>query len=408
MVIDTRRPPMEWRIMSKILTSLLITSLITTWGCAHAHLRHNTLLQTKEVSRIYEQQVLDNLAMFIVNPESVPNLALVGGSTHSIRDAGSATAMPPLNPFFTVLQLNGQRAADNAWASDPIRDPNKLHLLRCAFQSAVGYQDSVCTDRSEWQKRFVGQGYAPGGPCVPTPGWYCVGSKKQVISSNCDLTGEYCGTHVWVLPEGHAEFGRFMMHIMSIAFAETVVVTPPKKTVRLYVDRNGLPVLEGEAVGTVEAVIGLRDPISALWSDPQAKAALDREQSLQVHAAASIASEFGIAPEVLLGQLRSLQQSLLQTTEIERRDAIKEFALSTLREAATRKQPTMDELNDWLRITEQLWEIEQMLQAAEAAPIIEPTPLYVIPEPSTSTGALLQFEQRRQILTPQALPDIGR
>ena len=41
-------------------------------GCTHTQLRWNTVQQSRTLTDIYEQQVLNNLAMFVYDPNSLP------------------------------------------------------------------------------------------------------------------------------------------------------------------------------------------------------------------------------------------------------------------------------------------------------------------------------------------------
>ncbi|MFM2001710.1 MAG: hypothetical protein RI963_1136 [Planctomycetota bacterium] len=56
-----------------LLATLIAVGLFS--GCTHRQLRWNTTHQAQTLTDIYEQQVLDNLAMFVRNPNSTPFFA---------------------------------------------------------------------------------------------------------------------------------------------------------------------------------------------------------------------------------------------------------------------------------------------------------------------------------------------
>src|SRR4051794_11674873 len=53
--------------------------LLASVGCTSVQLRNNTLSQAEAVHQVQQQQVLDNLAMFVVNPNAVPFFSIAGG-----------------------------------------------------------------------------------------------------------------------------------------------------------------------------------------------------------------------------------------------------------------------------------------------------------------------------------------
>ena len=83
---------------------------------------------------IYTQQVMNNLAMFIENPYAIPFFAFPNQGTTQIADAGSVGGPGYTGTNFVTgpFGLSGSRQATENWVLNPISDPAKLALMRCA------------------------------------------------------------------------------------------------------------------------------------------------------------------------------------------------------------------------------------------------------------------------------------
>ena len=134
-------------VIKTIIFMLLLAALP---GCMTVPLRRTTINQVATVHDIYQQQVLDNLAMFVHNRGSYPYFSLIGTGTTSLTDtatladtngwarntAGSLLyATAGLNPSL-------MRAKMGSWATFPINDSVKLTVMRCVYQSALDGCDS--------------------------------------------------------------------------------------------------------------------------------------------------------------------------------------------------------------------------------------------------------------------------
>ena len=214
---------------------LLITLMST--GCAHNRLQVNTLSQVATITGLQQQQVLDNLAKFAANPESTPFFAVVSGGTVAVNDRGQASAMLMWNPFTLVsetLNLTGERTKQHNWSLAPENNPDKLGLMRCAYQQAIGYipENETCPDccalRQAWHNPDELEGCIV--KCIPPPGWFGRGSKKDVPHHACHV-GRYCDTYVWVLPSGEDELWRLTAVILDYATGKTAAASEdPKHT----------------------------------------------------------------------------------------------------------------------------------------------------------------------------------
>lgn len=189
-------------------------------GCTHQQLKYNTVQQSGTLSRIYEQQVLDNLAMFVVDNQAIPNFALPSAGSSNVTDTG-VIAASPINRLQTVIGLEGSRGMQEAWTLDPIRDPAKLQRMRCAYQRAVGIVSTSCPNCCKLEAQFRGEKYDPkkcDAECSITCGWFETSSNRlDVPKDQCSVYGEYCGCYVWVCPEYRHEFAKLVFTILDYA-----------------------------------------------------------------------------------------------------------------------------------------------------------------------------------------------
>src|SRR5438105_3980917 len=103
--------------------------LLLLTGCLHTHLRNNTIAQMETVHDLQQQQVLDNLAMFVHDINAYPYFSLVTGGTSQLTDSATLAVTNSwqrvagafvfnslgLNPS-VMCQANGQ------WQIVPIND----------------------------------------------------------------------------------------------------------------------------------------------------------------------------------------------------------------------------------------------------------------------------------------------
>lgn len=203
---------------------LVLLPILTFTGCTHTQLQCNTIDQTRTTSDIYQQQVLDNLAMFVKNSSAVPQFSLLGDGSNDVSDSVNANA-DPLNAFRTALQLGGSRGMDQGWVVTPISDPHKLELMQCAYRRALGYVSNSCPNCKKLEAKFEGVDDAAYAPDCPVIGGFLQWSDRQcdVPKGCCGLHGEYCGCYVWVCPnpEARMRFSRLVFKILDYAVHES-------------------------------------------------------------------------------------------------------------------------------------------------------------------------------------------
>ncbi len=123
--------------------NVLIVAALTS-GCTHVQLRRNTVNQMSTVHDLQQQQVLDNLAMFVHNRGSYPYFSMVLQGTSTLTDTGSLAVTDGwlragTHFLYNSLGVNpsASRVAAEAWTINPVNDSVKLTLMRCCYRIAV-------------------------------------------------------------------------------------------------------------------------------------------------------------------------------------------------------------------------------------------------------------------------------
>ena len=274
-------------------------------GCTHVQLRKNSVNQAGAVHDLQQQQVLDNLAMFVYDYNSMPYFSYANQSGAQVTDQANASASlgwgrvnefgstSGLKGFFPFpLLLNtiglsggGQRSQQEAFTITPVNDPRKLELMRCAYQMAVsscgcGAVSPNCPDcQTRFKVFYTGD---PNGDirqgangivtseCLKSDCcWFHVGCKKCLPKDcACISIGEYCGCYVWVLPEGQDQLTKLTLAILDYAMHEP----PVKRTKQIdyNIDEYGLPTTSQRAVGKVTANVAIDERVEGLLKIDQA------------------------------------------------------------------------------------------------------------------------------------------
>jgi hypothetical protein len=326
-------------------TGLVVASLVLAscgTGCTYRQLRYNTVNQMQTIHDLQQQQVLDNLAMFVGNRDAYPYYSVVTQGTCQLTDSGSLAitngfGRSGLLFIYSSLGINpmASRQSMESWVINPVNDSVKLSLMRCVYRIAIegclGMSPDGCPNCQNLIQAYYGpwdtkskagpvkhapeapnhtpsvtprpapadtqrpapspmpppaqqslrpgksmtapfgpasfqaeptaaQGASvpwPGGPMnLPPPGaaaggaappqlthvdgivtpdclrfkpcWFCSGSKKDVPKHclECNMVGHYCGTYVWIPPEGRDQLTKLMLLIQDIAFYEPVSPSP--------------------------------------------------------------------------------------------------------------------------------------------------------------------------------------
>jgi hypothetical protein len=215
-------------------------------GCTHISLRNNTGHSTATLMDIHFKQVLDNVARFYDNPDTVPSFAVVTAGTVAVGDqAGvgvSATYSPTLNsaqqgggalPILSLLfPFNGSRSLNENWSLTPVTDADNLRRLRCAYRLLLqGHSASNYAFCDQQMKEFFAGEEANLADDFPPHGWFNVGTKHAVDPKAC-YVGRHVDTYVWVTAAGMNGLALFALGTLDLATGK--VHTPQETVVRKY------------------------------------------------------------------------------------------------------------------------------------------------------------------------------
>lgn len=235
-------------------------------GCAtHRVLSKHTVAANLTTADIYYQQVLNNVARFVVNPASMPSFSVIAAGTVNIEDAHEGSISPTYSPTLSAVQqgggalpilsilfgLNARRSVTENWSTAPVTDSDNIRRMRCAFQLLVGVETSDCDQCTERLKGFI-LGGTESFECMLPRDWYGIGTEDDVPCDAC-FVAHYCDTYVWVTPDGMDGFTRFTITILDIATGE--IRAPQRTIVKKY---QGAP--EPDNLETTEITITEVDP----------------------------------------------------------------------------------------------------------------------------------------------------
>jgi hypothetical protein len=235
--------------MQRLLLAFLISAAMAACGCTHSQLRWNTTHQSKTLTDIYEQQVLDNLAMFVYDPNSLPFFSTPSTGSSQVTDQGSVGSdfgWKAVGFDAAALKLFGQRQMLESWSLSPVSDPRRLELMRCAYQQVVANCsiDSIsgCPNCEKLRKRFhlgsandektLAQHTIESGKttpaCLGQACWIGFGCRECVPRCRCEKVGKYCDTYVWLLPDGQDELSKLTLIILDYALNQPAPPPAPK------------------------------------------------------------------------------------------------------------------------------------------------------------------------------------
>jgi hypothetical protein len=227
--------------------ALLMFGLLSTLsGCTHIALRNDTVRTTNTLTDLEFQQVLDNVARFQSNPDTVPSFALATSGTVSVLDQAGAGISPTYSPTLSNAQQGGgalpilsllfpftsQRSVTENWSLTPVTDADNLRRLRCAYRLVVMGKETPNYEFCVKQmKEFFAGEEAALTDYFPPREWYNVGEKKDVPKNACYVGSHGC-TYVWVTREGVNDLALFTMGALDLATGK--LRTPQRTVIRKY------------------------------------------------------------------------------------------------------------------------------------------------------------------------------
>jgi len=196
---------------------------------------------------IHFKRVLDNVARFYDNPDTIPSFAVVTAGTVAVGDqAGvgvSATYSPTLSsaqqgggalPILSLLfPFNGSRSLNENWSLTPVTDADNLRRLRCAYRLLLQDKNTPnCAFCEQQMREFFAGEEAYLADTFPPRGWFNVGTKHSVVDPNACYVGRHGDTFVWVTAAGMNGLAVFAMGALDLATGK--LHTPQQTVVRKY------------------------------------------------------------------------------------------------------------------------------------------------------------------------------
>lgn len=220
----------------RLMPSLVVASFVCAGsGCQEIQLRERTARQAVTATDLNYQEVLDNLAMTSAQPDRLPSFSAPGtGLTNVTRSASinyqlSWDMITAAGRYLGQYLLDKQSASAlasqsnvNQWNTATVLDPNELSLMNATYRRALGL---TCPDADQALVAYFG----PTSPYYRAmqPGWYGLGSKKDVPKQAC-YVGHYCDRYAWVMPDHVAELSQLTLAILNIATTQQAVVADPE------------------------------------------------------------------------------------------------------------------------------------------------------------------------------------
>lgn len=158
----------------------LSVALVIVGGCATSGAQRNTTLMAATISRMRQDQALNNIAAAIDDRSAVPSAIVLGTGQASIASAPSTAVKATLDhPGSLELGVGGTYTVTAQWQFTSITDPDDLRRLRNIFALIV----STDAQFDELETYFHGTGGGPAGQ-----GAGAAGARDELVYRN--LLGE--------------------------------------------------------------------------------------------------------------------------------------------------------------------------------------------------------------------------
>ena len=218
-------------------------------GCASRQLSFSTVLTANTHQTILFQMVLDNVAMFVSQPDTMPWHIRVRDGTVQVQDqvgigqhGGGLTTFTATGSASRPTAPQGARKVALQWGTDAVGDPVQLFALQTAYRRAARpaadahaelHRGGPARPRRAGERMPTSSGRRPQAQRQrpetshvltsmviaerrrDSEGWFCVGRKKDVPRDAC-YVGHHGDTYVWVMPEGVDGLTRFTLLVLSI------------------------------------------------------------------------------------------------------------------------------------------------------------------------------------------------
>jgi hypothetical protein len=128
---------------------MILALALAASGCTGHQLRKSTVGQARTLTDLQYQQVLDNLAIFSLDPSTLPWHVSLKTGVAQVTDTGSAGAMLSIGSRVTAApNVLGTRSVVEQWSTVPVTDDMTLELLRIAYRNAMGIRGALGPDEA--------------------------------------------------------------------------------------------------------------------------------------------------------------------------------------------------------------------------------------------------------------------
>ena len=186
-------------------TICVLLGIAFSSGCTHTALRDNTLAMSETLTELQYRIVLNNLAMLVSRPGSLPWHTKFDEGTIQVTDR--ARSFLDLPGLATVLdpgvELRARHTITGQWRIVPVTNPEELIDLQAVYRLALGkdIEDEV-------RERL------DAADSIAT-GWWQHGSKDE-LPKDAAYIGRYRDTYVWVPVEQVEELTKLTLAVLTI------------------------------------------------------------------------------------------------------------------------------------------------------------------------------------------------
>ncbi len=217
--------------------ALALCFVIVQAGCQQDVVRRGAHRIAGTASTLYYEQVLDNVAKTIANPNTLPYFGVPAQGTHTNSRQLQASYTPEWDLNAARIWLfdkqfgafAGQVQNQESLQLQPVTNPDKLLLMQIAYWQAIGYPHDVGMDVLLRKYYGLTNNLIDYNPYVKS-GWFEVTKKKKIAKKAGCYVAESCGTYVYVTPANLDAFSKFTLAIMDIATLDINYFYGVKKT----------------------------------------------------------------------------------------------------------------------------------------------------------------------------------
>lgn len=226
------------------MRSAVAVLVLLVGGCAHQQLTMSTVLTANSFQTIVYQIVLNNIAMFAAEPNTLPWHVRVRDGTVQIQDrigigqqGGGFSTFEGGGLGIETYGPQGSRQVALQWGTDAVGDPIQLYALQTVYRRVLGLpplpepnfiaearrirpsegdsdDENPPGDTDRETRSLLGSVEVSRSGEVPV-GWFFIGGKKDVPKA-ARYVGRYGDCYVWVMPEGVGGLARFTLLVLSI------------------------------------------------------------------------------------------------------------------------------------------------------------------------------------------------